>query len=198
MRRLFIAGAIFSAIALLLWVFLPDPVPVETAAITRGDLTVSVEAEGEARVREVVVLSAPIAGLLQRVTFHPGDTVAAGQVVARIGPATPALLDARARAVAEATAAAAAAAVELARSQLVQAEATLDFARTEADRARTLFARAALSQRMLDDATLAERTAAATVTSARANLGVREKKSWKAQMPCSAATRPLVRPVASM
>lgn len=188
MRRLFIAGAIFSAIALLLWVFLPDPVPVETAAITRGDLTVSVEAEGEARVREVVVLSAPIAGLLQRVTFHPGDTVAAGQVVARIGPATPALLDTRARAVAEATAAAAAAAVELARSQLVQAEATLDFARTEADRARTLFARAALSQRMLDDATLAERTAAATVTSARANLGVREKELESANAMLSGDT----------
>ena len=190
MRRLIATGAILAAAALLLWVFLPDPVHVETARITRGDLTVSVEAEGEARVREVVIVSAPISGLLQRVTLHPGDQVAAGQVVARIGPVTPALLDSRARAVAEATTAAAAAAVELARSQLVQAEATHDFARTEADRARALFARAALSQRMLDDATLAERTAEATVASARANLAVREKEleSAKAMLESDTAS----------
>lgn len=176
MRRLISLGTILAASALLLWVFLPDPIPVETAPTTRGDLIVTVEAEGEARVREVVVISAPIPGLLQRVTLHPGDAVSTGQVVARIGPVKPSLLDSRARAMAEATAAAAAAAVELARSQLVQAEAMLDFARTEADRARALFVREALSQRMLDDATLAERTAEVTVTSARANLAVREKE----------------------
>lgn len=176
MRRLTAAGTLLTAAALLLWAFLPAPVTVETAPVTRGDLTVSTEAEGEARVREVIVVSAPIAGLLQRVSLHPGDTVTAGQVVAQIGPVTPALLDSRARAVAEATAAAAAAAVDLARSQLMQAEAARDFARTEADRARTLFARAALSQRMLDDATLSERTAESAVASARATLAVREKE----------------------
>ena len=176
MRHLISVGALIAACALLLWVFLPEPIPVETASITRGDVTVSVEAEGEARVREVVVISAPITGLLQRVTLHPGDAVTAGQVLAQIGPVTPALLDSRARAVAEAAAAAAAAAVELARSQLVQAEASLTFARAEADRTRALFDRAALSQRMLDDAILAERTAEATVVSAGANLAVREKE----------------------
>lgn len=176
MRRLIASVAILAIAALLLWAFLPDPVRVETAPVTRGDLTVTVEAEGEARVREVVVVSAPISGLLQRITLHPGDAITAGQVVARIGPVTPALLDSRARAVAQATAEAATAAVDLAQSQLVQAEATRDFTRTEADRARTLFARAALSQRMLDDATLAERTAEAAVASARANLSVRRKE----------------------
>lgn len=181
MRRLIAAGAFLSTAALLLWAFLPDPVPVETAPVTRGDLTVSVQAEGEARIREVVVVSAPIAGLLQRITLHPGDPVGAGQVVAWIGPVAPSLLDSRARAVAEATAAAAAAAVELARSQVSQSEAVLDFARTEAARARALFARASLSQRMLDDAILAERTAEAAVASARANLAVRGKELESAQ-----------------
>lgn len=181
MRRLSVAAALAAALALLVWVFRPDPVPVETAAVTRGDLVVEVKAEGEARIREVVVISAPIAGLLQRVTLHSGDPVAAGQTVARIGPASPALLDARARAIAEATAAAAAAAVELARSQLQQAETASAFARTEADRARTLFARGTLSQRLLDDATLAERTADASVASARANLAVREREQQSAE-----------------
>lgn len=176
MRRLLAASIVVAAIALLAWVFFPEPVTVETARVTRGDLTVSVEAEGEARIREVVVVSAPIAGTLQRVSLHPGDDVAVGDVVARIGPVPPALLDTRARAVGEALAAAAAAEVELARSQVVQAEATLDFARTEANRARALFSRNALSQRLLDDAVLAERRAEANAASARAGLDARQKQ----------------------
>lgn len=181
MRRLLAAGTAAAAIALLVWAFLPDPVEVETSPVTRAPLTVWVEAEGEARIREVVVVSAPITGLLQRITLHAGDEVVAGQTVARIGPVAPALLDARARAVAEAGAAAAAAAVDLARSQLEQAEAALDFAVTEADRARALFDRAALSQRVLDDAILARRTAEAAGASARANLAVREQELQSAR-----------------
>ncbi|MEY4982487.1 MAG: hypothetical protein RIR62_753 [Pseudomonadota bacterium] len=187
MRRILAAAALAAFALLLVWVFRPDPVSVETAEVTRGDLAVAVEAEGEARIREVVVLSAPITGLLHRVTLHPGDAVAAGQVVAEIGPVPPILLDARTRAMAEAGAAAAAAAVELAQSQLVQAETTLAFARTEADRARTLFDRAALSQRLLDAAILAERTAEASVASARASLAVREKERQSADAALNGA-----------
>ena len=180
MRRLLTAAVVVAMLALLVWVFLPAPVAVETAAVTKGDLIVRIEAEGEARIREVVVVSAPIPGLLQRVTLHAGDDVAAGQTVAQIGPVAPNLLDSRARAVAEASAAAAAASVELARSQLLQAEAAQDFARTEAERARALFARAALSQRLLDDALLAERTAQTAAASARANLAMRESEKQSA------------------
>lgn len=182
MRRLLPAAAAAAAvIALLVWAFLPKVPTVETAPVTRKDLTVRIEAEGEARIREVVVVSAPIAGLLQRITLHPGDRVEAGQTVARVGPVAPALLDSRARAVAQASVAAAAAAVDLARSQVDQAEAAQDYAKTEANRARALFARAALSQRLLDDALLAERTASAAAASARANLAVRARERDSAQ-----------------
>jgi HlyD family secretion protein len=180
MRRLLPAAVGVAVLALLVWVFLPQPLVVETARVTKGDLIVRIEAEGEARIREVVVVSAAIAGLLQRVTLHPGDDVTAGQTVAQIGPVAPYLLDARARAVAKASAAAAAAAVELARSQLVQAEAALDFATIDAARARALFARAAMAQRLLDDAVLAERTAEAAAASARANLAMRESEKQSA------------------
>lgn len=187
MRRILTAAALAAFAVLLVWVFRPDPVPVETAEVTRGDLAVAVEAEGEARIREVIVLSAPITGMLHRVTLHPGDAVVAGQGVAKIGPVQPTLLDARTRAMAEAGAAAAAAAVDLAQSQLVQAETALAFARTEADRARTLFARAALSQRLLDEAILAERTAEASVASARASLAVRERERQSAEAAVNGA-----------
>ena len=123
MRHLLPAGLAAAAIAATAWAFWPAPQIVETAIVSKGELTVAIEAEGEASIREVVVVSAPMAGLLQRITLHAGDDVAAGQSVAQIGPMAPALLDSRARAVAEATAAAAAAAVDLARSQLEQAEA---------------------------------------------------------------------------
>ena len=176
MRRLLPVAIAAATLGLLVWAFLPDVPVVETAPVTRGPLTVWIEAESEARIREVVVVSAPITGLLHRIALHPGDRVQEGDSVAQIGPVAPALLDARARAVAQAGADAAAAAVTLARSQVEQAEAALDYARTEAERSRALFARAALSARMLDDAILAERTAAAAAASARANLSVRERE----------------------
>lgn len=165
-----------GVLALLIWAFLPEAVAVETAAVSRRDLSVEIEAEGEAQIREVFTVSAPIAGKLQRIALHAGDAVQAGDVVARIGPAAPALLDSRSRAVAEATEAAATAAVDLARAQLAQAEATLEYATSEADRARALFERATLSKQVLDNAVLAQRTAEAAVASAKANLAVRERE----------------------
>ncbi len=182
MRRILTFGIAGLALVLLLvWAFLPSPVEVETALVERRDLAVEIEAEGEARIREVFSVSAPIAGKLQRILMHPGDAVDAGTVVARIGPAAPALLDSRSRAVAEATAAAASAAVDLARAQLAQAEATLEYSTSEADRARALYERSTLSQRVLDNAVLAQRTAEAAVASAEANLSVREREQDSAQ-----------------
>ncbi len=177
MRRylpVIIVGA--GVLALLVWAFLPEAISVETAAVARRDLSVEIEAEGEAQIREVFTVSAPIAGKLQRIALHPGDAVRAGDVVARIGPAAPALLDSRSRAVAEAAEAAAIAAVDLARAQLAQADTTLEYATREADRARTLFDRATLSKQVLDNAVLAQRTAEAAVASAKANLAVRERE----------------------
>ncbi|MEY4696567.1 MAG: hypothetical protein RIT14_995 [Pseudomonadota bacterium] len=169
-----IAGA--ATLALLIWAFAPRAIEVETATVTRSDLAVDIEVEGVARIREVFVVSAPIAGRLQRIALHPGDEVTAGDSVARIGPAAPALLDSRSRAVAEATVAAAGAAVDLARAQLAQAEAAQEFAASEAARSRALFDRATLSRRVLENAILAERTAVSAVASARANLAVRERE----------------------
>lgn len=169
-----IAGA--GVLALLVWAFFPEAISVETAVVTRRDLSVEIEAEGEARIREVFTVSAPIAGNLRRIALHAGDAVRTGDVVARIGPAAPALLDSRSRAVAEAAEAAAIAAVDLARAQLAQAEATLEYATSEADRARTLFDRATLSKQVLDNTVLALRTAEVAVASAKANLDVRERE----------------------
>ncbi|MBP9182391.1 MAG: HlyD family efflux transporter periplasmic adaptor subunit [Fuscovulum sp.] len=174
-----LAGTVVAAG--LVWAFLPRAVTVETALVAPRDLTVGIEAEGTARIREVFTVSAPIGGQLDRVALHPGDAVEVGDALARIGPAAPALLDSRARAVAEATAAAARAAVDLAHAQLAQAEAARDYAQGDADRARALYDRAAVSERVLDSAVLALRTAEMAVESARATLAVRLQEVQSAE-----------------
>ena len=176
MRRLIPISAALAVLAFLVWAFLPRPVEVELATVALRPLEVAVEEEGEARIREVFTVSATVPGKLQRIALHAGDVVTEGQPVASIGPAAPVLLDSRSRAVAEAGAAAAQAATDLARAQLDQAQAALDFMITEASRSNELFRKGALSQRAYDSSVREERTARAAVSSALANLAVREKE----------------------
>lgn len=184
-----IAG--IAVVGLLVWAFRPVPVAVETALIAPQDFDVSVEEEGVARIRDVYTVSAPIAGRLDRIALKPGDAVVAGQtVVARIGPADPALLDARARAVAVAGVQAAEAAVQLARAQLDQAQASAEFMQTESARMATLFDRAAVSRRVLDAAVLEAHTATAAVASAEASLAVRERELESARAVLDAGSAP--------
>jgi len=177
MRRVLPIAAALTIIGLFVWAFLPRPVEVDLAEVARRPLEVTVEEEGEARIRDVFTVSTSIAGKLQRISLHAGDVVIKGEtVVALIGPTAPVLLDSRSRAVAEATAAAAQAATELARAQLAQAEATRDFAASEANRATALYQKGAVSQRFYDNAIRDQKTAQAAVASALANLSVREKE----------------------
>jgi HlyD family secretion protein len=177
MRRLIPVLAAAVAIGFLVWAFMPRPVEVELAEVGPRTLEVAVEEEGEARIREVFTVSATIAGKLQRIRLHAGDHVTEHEtVVAAIGPAAPVLLDSRSRAVAEATAAAAQAAVDLARAQLAQADATMEFMTGEANRAIALYERGAVSQRTFDNAIRDGKTAEAAVSSALANLAVREQE----------------------
>ena len=177
MRRLVPATALFVLIGFLVWAFIPRPVEVDLAEIAPRTLEIAVEEEGEARIRDVFTVSATIAGKLQRISLHAGDSVIEGEtVVASIGPAASVLLDSRSRAVAEASAAATQAAMDLARAQLAQAEATYEFMTSEASRAIALYEKGAVSQRAYDNAIRERKTAQAAVSSAVANLAVREKE----------------------
>jgi HlyD family secretion protein len=169
--------ALLVLVGLMVWAFMPRPVEVDLVEVALRPLEIVVEEEGEARIREVFTVSATMTGKLQRISLHAGDSVVEGEtVVALIGPAAPVLLDSRARAVAEAAAAAAQAAMDLARAQLDQAEAIHEFMTTEAKRAVALFEKGAISQRAIDDAMREQKTAKAAVSSALANLTVREKE----------------------
>lgn len=169
------------AIVLLLvagaaWALWPRPLNVETATIERRDLVVTIEEEGETRIREVYRVAAPIAGRLTRVTMHVGDDVIAGQTVASLLPAGPGLLDERSRRIATAAADAAAAAVAMAEANLAQARAHLDFATAESERTSALADRALVSTRVEQQATLEATTAAQAVTAAEAALLMRQQE----------------------
>lgn len=191
MRRLIPVIVLLVLMAFVVWAFLPRPVDVEVAAVTTRDLDVAVEEEGVARIREVYTVSATIAGKLQRISLHAGDSVTEGQtVVASIGPAEPALLDARARAVAGATEAATQAAVDFALAQLSQAEAMLEYSTSMANRSIALYEKSAISTQLYDSAIRDQRTAQAAVDSARANLSVRQQELKSAQAVLQARNSP--------
>lgn len=182
MRRLISAIAVLALLAGIVWTFLPRPVEVEVADVAPRTLEVSVAEEGQARIREVFTISATIGGKLRRIDLHAGDPVLAQKtVVAVIGPAAPALLDSRTRSVAEATKSAAQSAVDLARAQVAQSEATLEFMTSEADRSAALYERSAISKRVLDAAILEQKTAQAALDSAKANLSVRARELESAE-----------------
>ncbi len=55
--------------------FMPKPILVDTAVVSRGALSVSVAEDGKTRVRDRFVISAPLAGRLHRIKVRAGDPV---------------------------------------------------------------------------------------------------------------------------
>jgi HlyD family secretion protein len=167
-RRMALWGGLAAVlVAALAWSFRPQPVPVDLAEATRGRLIVTVDEEGETRVRDVFDVSAPVAGRMRRIEMEVGDEVVAGQTaVARIEPVDPTLLDARS-------------ATE-ARADVRAAEAELAFATRELERQRQLGQRGVVSARDLDAAEKAYRTARASLENARAALLARELLTGRA------------------
>lgn len=148
-------GILLSALVLaaaLVWGFMPRPVPVEPAGVTRGPLTVTVEEEGRTRVRERYLISAPVSGYLRRITLEPGDAVAADQPLAVIEPRRADALDPRSRARAEAGVKSAEAALAAAREEQRSAAARAALADKALERARRLHRAGDLSDDALDRA----------------------------------------------
>lgn len=71
---------------LLIWAFHPAPVQVDISTVKRGDLQVTVDAEGKTRVRDRFTISAPVDGHLERIQLDEGDAVQVGTLVAQIDP----------------------------------------------------------------------------------------------------------------
>ena len=138
---------------ILVWAFLPSPVPADFATVQKGTLQVTVEDEGRTRVRDRYIVSAPVPGRMERIELEPGDPVVASKtIVARFAPTDPALLDVRTRAELEARARAAESGVGSARAERERIQSELKFAQAELKRSRELVAGGAIAARDLEAA----------------------------------------------
>ena len=166
------ASAIVAALAYAFW---PRPIDVDMDTAKRGSMRLTIDEEGQTRVRNAYVVSSPVAGRLMRIEAEPGDAVIRNEtVIAHMRPANPAALDIRTREQARAAVLAAEAALRVARADLNKAMADLDFARSEMDRSKTLAGKGTASQATLDRNRRALRTASATRDTADAAISIRE------------------------
>lgn len=150
-RRLLKWGVPIAVILLLLVLALrPEAVAVDLAQAERGSLRVTVEDEGQTRVTERFVVSAPVAGRLLRIELEPGDPVTAGETILALFRPSP--LDPRSRAEAVASVRSAEAALGAARAEQERADSELSFARLELERLQRLASQDIVAQERVDEA----------------------------------------------
>lgn len=176
--------------AYIVW---PKPIDVEVATASRRTLTVTLDEEGYARIRDRFVVSAPLAGSLLRIGLHVGDTVRAGDVLAQLLPLPAPLLDERARLQAQALVAVAAASQQQANAQIERARAALALSHAEGERARTLTGMGSMPRAELERAELDERARQAELTSAEfaAKVATHQLQQANAALGHDAAAKPM-------
>jgi len=187
-----VAGTVI--VVLIVLAMMPKPVEVDLADVDRGPMQVTLDEEGETRVRHRYMVSAPVSGSVLRIELEPGDPVKANETV--LATFQPAPLDVRTRAEAQARVNAAKAGLGLARAGLSRAQTEYRYAQSEYERINRLAQEQIASDEMLDEAQLqvdtgreaenaaqfAVRTAEHRLTQARATL-VGEDGSGTTQKP---------------
>ena len=167
--------AALAAGVLLTYGFWPEPVIVDLVRVERGRIEVTVNDNGETRIREKYIVSAPVSGRLLRVELHAGDVVEQGITeLARIEPNPPALLDARTQAECEARLQASMAAFERAKATLTRSSEQQELANHDYERAKMLLNKRALSQAQFDSAEHNLQIAEADVRTAEYGVKVAE------------------------
>ena len=174
LKNLRVLAAVAVVAVILLAALWPSAIEIDTVAVERGPMQVTIDEEGETRVRERFVVSAPVMGRLERIELEPGDAVVRGKtVVARLTPAPAPLIDPRSAAELNAAVEAAQAAIGQTRAERDRARSMLTRATSTASRLQALLKAGAISGDELEAAETARRTAeealrAAEFTVARA------------------------------
>lgn len=157
--RILTALGIAAVIALVVWSFMPQPIPVEMAAVTQGKFTATIDKDGKTRVRERYVVAAPLAGQLTRVALKPGDKVKEKDAIASILPSPAPFLDPRSRQETQERLGAAEAARERSKTIVERAQAEYVQAQNDLERIRTLTARGVSTAQALERAETTMRVA---------------------------------------
>jgi len=166
-NRIALALALVALALLVAWALRPQPVAVETAAVARGPFEQTVSDDGRTRVRERYVVSAPLAGRVERIDLEAGDPVKQGQMVAMLTPTAPAFLDARTARELQERIGAADAQLSRARAETQKAIAQRSQARADLDRQAKLATEGFVSATAREQAALALQVAERAVQAAR-------------------------------
>jgi HlyD family secretion protein len=86
LKQLTYVLGVLGIAGILIFAFRPAAILVDVAEVKRGDVIVTVDEEGETRIRQRYVVSAPVAGRLARINLDQGDRVTKGEIIARIDP----------------------------------------------------------------------------------------------------------------
>jgi HlyD family secretion protein len=189
-RRIFVWGAISAVIVVLIVLaFLPRPVAVDSEVVRRSTLEVTLDHEGETRVRQRYVVSAPVSGQVLRIELEPGDTVLQGKtVVATFRPSIPVPLDARSRAEAEAQLRAARSRLVAGQAEQKRASVAAELSERQLERTRSLRQAGAVSQEALDAAEAEARSSQDALTAAGAAAITAQHELQAAQAVLTAET----------
>ncbi len=176
-RNLIMSVLIGVALVMLaLWALQSAPRPVDVVSVRRAALVQRFEEEGRTQLPRRWVLSAPIAGTLQRVSLMQGDAVKAGQALAVIEPARAMLLDPANRARLLAEEEAAQATMQAAQQRLVAAQADAGLASRDVHRMSTLAVSGMVSAAALDTSEARLRRAQASASAAAADRRAAEQQ----------------------
>ncbi len=146
-------GAVVVLVAgLLVYGFWPEATSVTVATATRDSMRVTVEEEGQTRLRERYVVSAPTTGYLKRVPGEAGDSVARDEVLVQLATLPSTIQDASGYQATEAQVQAARAALQRAKEKLGGTKAAFKHAKEEHQRIQRLHEQGTASQQQLDQA----------------------------------------------
>lgn len=160
-------ATVLALAALLAWAFAPRPTGVEVATVAQGRFEAGIDEDAKTRLRDRYSVSAPLAGRLERIALREGDAVQAGEVLARLTPALPALLDERSLREQQARVDAAQARVQAAGARLERSQAALAQASSDLRRSEPLAQQGFVAPTRLDAERLAVRAAQADAAAAQ-------------------------------
>lgn len=166
--------AALGVAALAVWALMPRPLVVEVGTVRTGRFEQAIDEDGQLRVKNRYVISAPMAAELIRPTLKVGDSVRAGDVVARLTPLAPNMIDDRNRQVLQQRVGRDDAARMAAAAQLQRLQTTLTQTELEAQRAQKLASDNFIAAAALDQAVLASRAAAQALAAGQAQLRAAE------------------------
>jgi len=182
--------AVAATVGLIAWAFAPRPVEVEVAAVTRGHFEATIDEDGKTRLRDRYLVSAPLSGVVSRISLREGDAVRAGDPVATLTPVLSPFLDERTLRAQQVRVDIAQASVQRADARIEGARVGLQQARNEASRSEQLATQGFVSPTKLDTDRLAVLAAQKELDAAIQERHVTLHEVEEARAAVAAVTRP--------